>query len=67
LGNPQPRFLYIFPSFKEGEGIDMKQIKINDELTTYYITSEGRLFNQKTGNWLKGTVKGGYLVYSLRL
>ena len=44
----------------------MKQIFINNEPTTFYITTEGKLFNQKTQNWLKGSISGGYRVFSLR-
>lgn len=42
-----------------------KQIYINNELTTYFIEEDGRLFNQKTQHWLKGSVKGGYRVYRI--
>lgn len=43
----------------------MKQIILNDELTTYYITEDGRLFNEKTSRWYKGSNSGGYLKYDL--
>lgn len=44
----------------------MKQIIINDLETNYYITEEGKLFNKKTNNWLKGSISGGYKVFSIR-
>ena len=43
-----------------------KQVFINEEPTYYYITEEGRLYNQKTDNWYKGNIAGGYLKYDLR-
>lgn len=46
--------------------MDKKQIIINNENTSYYITKDGKLFNQKTNNWYKGTIRGGYLIYDLR-
>lgn len=46
--------------------MDKQQIYINNEATSYYITSNGKLFNSKTNNWYKGTIKGGYLTYDLR-
>jgi hypothetical protein len=63
-GQSAAKILYSY-IFGKGE-IYMKQILINDELTTYFITDNGRLFNQKTNNWLKGSISGGYLKYSLR-
>lgn len=44
----------------------MKQIIINEELTTYYIEETGRLMNKKTGHYYSGTIRGGYLIYDLR-
>lgn len=44
----------------------LKQILLNDELTTYYISDEGKLFNQKTNRWYKGRINGGYQYYDLR-
>lgn len=46
--------------------MEKRQIKINDELTTYYITDEGKLYNQKTNRWYRGMIQGGYLKYDLR-
>lgn len=46
--------------------MNLKCVKINNENTTFYISDTGKLFNQKTNNWLKGSVKGGYLIYELR-
>ena len=43
-----------------------KQIYLNEEPTTYYITEEGKLYNQKTNRWYKGSDSGGYLKYDLR-
>lgn len=43
-----------------------KQIHINKELTTYYITEDGRLYNRKTNRWYKGSDSSGYLKYDLR-
>lgn len=40
----------------------------NGQPTTYSITTDGRLYNSKTGKWLKGQVsKYGYLTYNLSL
>lgn len=44
----------------------MKQIILNDELTTYYIELDGRLMNKKTGNYYTGTIRQGYLIYDMR-
>lgn len=44
----------------------LKQIFINEEPTTYYISDDGKLMNKKTGNWYKGRINGGYLYYDLR-
>ncbi len=44
----------------------MKQIIINEELTTYYIEDTGRLMNKKTGHYYSGTIRNGYLIYDLR-
>lgn len=46
--------------------MNQKQIFINQESTTFYITSDGRLFNKKTNNWLKGSINGGYRIFSIR-
>lgn len=45
----------------------MKQIFIDNKPTTYYITEKGKLLNKKTNNWHKGTIRGGYLYYDLRI
>ena len=44
----------------------MKQIFINNEPTTYYIFSDGRLMNQTTGHYYKGSIRGGYRQFDLR-
>lgn len=44
----------------------IKQIKINNENTTYYINEDGNLYNEKTKKYYKGTIKNGYLIYDLR-
>lgn len=44
----------------------MKQIIIDNYLTQFYIDENGRVFNSKTQNWLKGTIRDGYLYYDLR-
>lgn len=43
----------------------MKQIKINNELTYYYVTEDGRLYCEKTKRWYKGSNTGGYLKYDI--
>ena len=46
----------------------MKQIIVNNIRTTYYITEEGRCFNEKTNKFLKGQImKNGYLSYQITL
>lgn len=46
----------------------MKQIIVDNQATTYYITEEGKCFNQKTGKWLTGQISNsGYLNYNLTL
>lgn len=44
----------------------MKNIKINDTSTSYFIDEQGRLFNQKTQRYYKGTIRGGYRYFDLR-
>lgn len=40
----------------------------NGQVTTYYITTNGSLYNEKTGNWLKGSVaKNGYRTYYISI
>jgi hypothetical protein len=40
----------------------------NEQITTYYITTEGKLYNSKTKNWLKGQIsKNGYLTYNISI
>lgn len=40
----------------------------NGQVTTYYITTTGELFNSKTSNWLKGQVnKNGYKTYNISI
>ena len=42
------------------------QIILDGQLTPYYITDDGRLYNEKTDNWYQGQISGGYLMYDLR-
>lgn len=35
---------------------NMKQVIIDGILTSYYITKDGKLYNQKTNTWYKGRV-----------
>lgn len=44
-----------------------KQIIIDGQETSYYITDDGRLYNEKTNNWYKGQNKDGYISYDLRV
>lgn len=40
----------------------------NGQPTTYYITEDAKLFNEKTQKWLKGQVsKNGYLTYNISI
>lgn len=41
----------------------------NGQVTSYYITTTGELFNSKTGNWLKGQYnkKNGYKSYNISI
>lgn len=41
----------------------------NGQITTYYITTTGELFNSKTQKWLKGQInyKNGYKSYSISI
>jgi collagenase-like PrtC family protease len=40
----------------------------NGQMTTYYITTLGELYNSKTKNWLKGQVnKNGYKSYNISI
>lgn len=34
----------------------MKQIIVDNQVTPYYITDEGRCFNSKTNKYLKGQI-----------
>lgn len=43
----------------------MKNVIINGQHTTYFITDDGRLFNETTQHWYKGSNQGGYLKYDL--
>lgn len=46
----------------------MKQIEIYNFSTTYFITEDGKCYNSKTGNYLKGQIgKNGYLSYQIVL
>ncbi len=45
---------------------NMKQVIIDGILTSYYITKDGKLYNQKTNTWYKGRIsESGYLDYIL--
>ena len=40
----------------------------NGQPTTYFITEDGKCYNEKTNRWMKGTIsKSGYLVYTIKL
>lgn len=43
-----------------------KQITIDGQLTYYYITDDGRLYNEKTDCWYKGQNKDGYISYDIK-
>lgn len=47
----------------------MKRIIIDNISTDYFITKDGKCFNERTNKWLKGQVnyKNGYLSYNLKL
>lgn len=47
----------------------MKQIIVDNISTTYYITEDGKCYNEKTNNWLKGQInsKNGYRTYHIAL
>lgn len=46
----------------------MRLYTYNEQITTYQITTEGKLFNTKTNRWLKGQVnKNGYLTYNITI
>lgn len=46
----------------------MKQVIVNNQVTTYLISEDGKCFNTKTNKYLKGQVtKWGYLSYYLTL
>lgn len=46
----------------------MKQIIVDDKVTSYYISENGKCFNSKTGKFLKGQFSNsGYLNYNLSL
>lgn len=47
----------------------MKQIIVNNISTTYYITEDGKCYNEKTGKYLKGQInyRNGYLSFSLTM
>lgn len=47
----------------------MKQIIVDNISTTYYITEDGKCYNEKTGRYLKGQVnyRNGYLSYNLKM
>lgn len=47
----------------------MKQIIVDNISTTYYITQDGKCYNEKTGKFLKGqeNYKNGYISFNLSL
>lgn len=47
----------------------MKRIIIDNISTSYFITEDGKCYNEKTGKWLKGQVncRHGYFSYNLTL
>lgn len=47
----------------------MKQIIVNNISTWYYITEDGKCYNNKTNKFLKGQInyKSGYLTYNITL
>lgn len=46
----------------------MRLYSYNGQITTYQITTEGKLYNTKTKNWLKGQInKNGYLTYYITI
>ena len=46
----------------------MKQIIVDNYATNYYISEDGKCFNQKTGKFLQGQISNsGYLNYNLTL
>ena len=51
------------------ELIIMQLYIYNGQITTYYITTTGELFNSKTQKWLKGQInyKNGYKSYNITL
>lgn len=44
----------------------MKQIFLDNQPTPFYITENGQLFREDTGNWYKPFENGGYLSYHLK-
>lgn len=44
---------------------EKRQIKLNNDLTYYYITKDGKLYNERTKRWYKGSLSGGYHKYDL--
>lgn len=51
------------------EVIIMKQIIVDNISTWYYITEDGKCYNSKTNNWLKGQInyKNGYKSFNIIL
>lgn len=46
----------------------MENYYYKNQPTNYFITEDGKCYNQKTKKWLKGTVShNGYLVYTLTI
>lgn len=46
--------------------MEYKNIILNSEETYYRIYKDGRLMNEKTGCFYKGTIRGGYRWFDLR-
>lgn len=46
--------------------LEYKKIIINNEETSYRLYIDGRLMNEKTGKYYKGTLRNGYRVFSIR-
>lgn len=42
-----------------------KRIILNGQETSFWINTEGRVRNEKSGTWYKGAVNKGYKLYNL--
>lgn len=45
--------------------MEKRQIKLNNDFTYYFITNDGKLYNEKTKRWYKDSLSGGYHKYDL--